>query len=150
MKTDLQILFLFNLTDQDQKYINDNHMSSKLKIHFSSDGEEQLKLAPIIDILVGRRVSLEVLEAAVNLKHYIFPGTGVDGLLATFSNYSRRNEVILSNTHRSSYNCAQQAVALLLTLMNQISIHDNRMRNQETPSREPTSVLLQNIRLLSL
>ena len=112
----------------------------QISVHYPETKMEQLRLAPEMQVIVGREVDLEVLEAATKLKMYVFSGTGVDGLLKTYLRYSRKHEVVLCNTHRSSYNCAQHAVAMLLCLMNQLFTHDGRMRNQEKSQRKPESI----------
>jgi phosphoglycerate dehydrogenase-like enzyme len=138
-------MVLNRVPEDHRDYINQiltNH--PQVSMFYPETEEEQLRLAPEMQIIVGREVGLEILEAAKLLRMYIFSGTGVDGLLKTYMRYSRKNEVILCNTHRSSFNCAQHAVAMLLALTNQLFIHDYRMRNQETSQRNPESIPLRN------
>ncbi|MHA1965126.1 MAG: NAD(P)-dependent oxidoreductase [Candidatus Thorarchaeota archaeon] len=135
-------VMILHLTPDDHrvyisKILNDY---PQIEIFYPETKEEQIKFAPDMQVIVGREVDLEVLEAAEKLKMYVFSGTGVDGLLKTYSKYSRKHEVVLCNTHRSSYNCSQHAVAMLLGLLNQLFIHDQRMRNQEKSQRNPESI----------
>ncbi len=124
-----------------RKILNDY---PQVEIFYPETKEEQMKFASDMQVIVGREVDLEVLEAAEKLQMYVFSGTGVDGLLETYSKFSRKHEVVLCNTHRSSYNCSQHAVALLLGLMNQLFIHDQRMRDQEKSQRNPESILIRD------
>ncbi|MHA2100759.1 MAG: NAD(P)-dependent oxidoreductase [Candidatus Kariarchaeaceae archaeon] len=137
------VMILHSVPEDHKAYISkllNNY--SQIKMFYPESKEQQISMAPKMDVFVGRSVDLDVLEASKKLQMYVFPGTGVDGLMKTYSKFSRRDEVILCNTHRSSYNCAQHAVAMLLGLMNQLFIHDKRMRNQDKRQRDPESILL--------
>jgi phosphoglycerate dehydrogenase-like enzyme len=147
----VNVMVLNRVPAAHRDYINTiltNH--PQVSLFYPETNKERLQLAPEMHIIVGREVELGILEAATKLRMYIFSGTGVDGLLKTYSKYSRKNEVILCNTHRSSYNCAQHVVALLLGLTNHLFIHDSRMRKQEDSQRDPESIPLRgkNIGLL--
>ncbi len=140
-RIDVNVMVLNPASADHRVYIKEilsNH--PQVSVFHPETKEEQLQLAPGMQVIVGREVGIDVLEAAEKLKMFIFSGTGVDGLLKTYSRYSRKHEVVLCNTHRSSYNCAQHAVALLLGLTNYLFIHDQRMRNQEKSQRKPESV----------
>ena len=143
MKT-TKILALFTISNEEREYIDSKISDSSIEIYDTTENTEQIDYAKSADIIVGRRVTLEILEAAQNLKLYIFPGTGVDGLMETFSRYSKKKSVRLVNTHRSSYNCAEHAVAMLFGLTHHLKIHDHRMRIGESPQRNPTTTLLKD------
>ena len=138
---DVNVMVLNPTPENHRVYISQilsNH--PQVSMFYPENKIEQLELVPTMQVIVGREVELEVLEAAVKLQIYVFSGTGVDGLLKTFLRFSRKHEVVLCNTHRSSYNCAQHTVAMLLGLTNQLFIHDHRMRNQEKSQRKPETI----------
>jgi len=141
----INVMILNPAPDDHRIYINKimNNYPQVL-MFYPETREEQIKFAPDMQVIVGRDVELEVLEAAEKLQMYIFSGTGVDGLLRIYSKYSRKHEVVLCNTHRSSYNCSQHVIAMLFALMNRILIHDQRMRNQEKSQRNPESTLIKD------
>ena len=140
---DVKVMVLSRVPEDHRNYIAKLLIDyPQIKMFYPESREEQMKFAPDMRVIVGREIELEVLEAAENLQLYVFSGTGVDDLLKAYSQYSRKNEVILCNTHRSSYNCAQHVIALLFGLLNRVLIHDRRMRNQEPSKRNPESIII--------
>jgi phosphoglycerate dehydrogenase-like enzyme len=86
-------VMILHLTPDDHrvyisKLLNDY---PQIEIFYPETKEEQMKFAPDMQVIVGREVDLEVLEAAEKLKMYVFSGTGVDGLLKTYSEFSRKH-----------------------------------------------------------
>lgn len=138
------ILFIFDAGEELQDYIRSAFDGFDVNINFSGKRDEILKLSPETEIMVGWRPEMEYLEASTNLKLFIQPGTGAEHLVERFNQFSRKNEVITTNTHRSAYNCAQHSVALLFGIMNQVVIHHGRIVGGEKYNRDPESVLLKD------
>lgn len=92
-----------------------------------------LQLAPRADVIVGWRVSAEVLAAACNLKLYIFGGVGAQSILPLIkaenaARLKRGGEpIVLVKCVANTYATAQHAVALLLALANKVIPHHNWM-----------------------
>ncbi|MBN2081355.1 hypothetical protein JW859_04015 [bacterium] len=107
----------------------------ELALAFADPPEEArfLELASIADVMVGWRVSPEVLAAAGRLRQYIFGGVGAQTVLKLIDaeNERRRetggNEITLLKCTANTYATAQHAVALLLALANKIIPHHNWM-----------------------
>ena len=105
----------------------------ELALTFADPPEEArfLELAPAADVLVGWRVSAEVLAAAGRLKQYIFGGVGAQTVLKLIAaeNARRRErggpEITLIKSTANTYATAQHAMALFLALTNKIVPHHN-------------------------
>jgi phosphoglycerate dehydrogenase-like enzyme len=89
--------------------------------------EKYLELAPDAHVIVGWRPTKELLARAQKLKLYINPGTGVQHLLELFRDLDPARGVVLVNGHGHAYFVAQHVVALLLTLMNKVIPHHQKM-----------------------
>ncbi|MHA1940000.1 MAG: NAD(P)-dependent oxidoreductase [Candidatus Thorarchaeota archaeon] len=140
---DVKVMVFNRVPDKHREYISTLLIDyPQIEMFYADSKEDQMRFAPDMHIIVGREIELEVLEAAENLQMYIFSGTGVDDLLKAYSRYSRKNEVLLCNTHRSSYNCAQHVIAMLFGLLNSLFIHDQRMRGQEKSQKSPESIII--------
>lgn len=100
-----------------------------LNLIFPEEATEErfLEHAPDAHIILGWRPTKELLERAQKLKLFINPGTGVQHLLPLFRELDPARGVVLVNGHGHSYFVAQHAVALLLTLMNKIIPHHQKM-----------------------
>ncbi|MFW9888963.1 MAG: NAD(P)-dependent oxidoreductase, partial [Candidatus Thorarchaeota archaeon] len=141
--SDFKVMVINRVPEDHKEYIETLLADyPQIEIFYPESKAEQMRLAPEMRVIVGREIEHEILEAAENLQMYVFSGTGVDELLKTYTRYSRKNEVILCNTHRSSYNCAQHIVAMVLSLLNRVLIHDQRMRNHEPFQRNPESIII--------
>jgi phosphoglycerate dehydrogenase-like enzyme len=81
--------------------------------------------APEADIVVGWRCTPEFLDAAKQLKLWIFPGVGVQRLVPLFLDMPADRRPALCNCHGNTYATAQHAVALLLALANRVVPHHN-------------------------
>jgi len=107
----------------------------QIKLLFPRKPEEAhfIKLAPDADVIVGWRVSAEVLAAAEKLKLYVFGGVGAQSILQLIKdeNQARGSRgaqpITLVKCVANTYATAQHAVALLLALANKITLHHNWM-----------------------
>lgn len=104
---------------------------SGIKLIFPKDLSENnlIKLAKDADIIIGWRPGIELLRNAEKLKLFINPGTGVKHLITSFKEINLTRKILLINGHGHSYSTAQHTVALLLSLMNRITTHHNRMKD---------------------
>lgn len=99
----------------------------------SMDEAELANLAPQADIIVGWRIPSVVLQTAEQLELLVFPGVGVQRLVAPLSELNQRRQVngsplvTLVKCVSNTYATAQHAVALLLALMNKVIPHHNWM-----------------------
>jgi phosphoglycerate dehydrogenase-like enzyme len=102
---------------------------TNLKLIFPRKAEESvfLKYAASAQVIVGWRPSPELLEQAINLKLFIFPGAGVQHLIDWFRETGKQRGVTLVNGHANSVFVAQHVVAMLLTLLNKVIPHHNWM-----------------------
>ncbi len=150
MKTN--ILFIWNL---------DNKLKSYYKKHFENDDRINLifpkdlseknliRYSKNAKVIIGWRPTKKLLQSAENLKLFINPGTGIKHLIEDFRDLNKIRKVTLVNGHGHAYSTAQHAVALLLTLMNRIICHHDRMMkgNWETSDDEDilsSTVILRN------
>ncbi|MBK9333208.1 MAG: hypothetical protein IPM96_12580 [Ignavibacteria bacterium] len=130
--TETKVLFLWKA---DWKLIN--HLNSNLtkkgniKTVFPKDLSQKnlIRHAKDADVMVGWRPDMDLLLSAKKLKLFINPGTGVRHQINNFRELRKTSKAILVNGHGHSYSTAQHAVAMLLSLMNRIITHHNRMKN---------------------
>ncbi len=79
-----------------------------------------------IEVMIGWRPTVELLNSCSNLELFINPGAGVQHLIPIFR--SSNITPVLVNNHGNAYYTAQHAVAMLLALSSRLFIHDNAMR----------------------
>lgn len=109
--------------------------SAQIKLVFpeSLDEGRLVKLAPQADVIVGWRVSAEVLAAAEQLKQYVFAGVGAQSIIKQIRevNDARVSHgaapITLVKCVANTYATAQHAVALLLALANKVTLHHGWM-----------------------
>lgn len=107
----------------------------QLKLVFpdSLEAKRLAKLAPQADVIVGWRVSPEVLAAAERLKLYVFGGVGAQSVLKQIKAKCEEraaagaDPVTLVKCSANTYATAQHTVALLLALANKITLHHGWM-----------------------
>ncbi len=78
------------------------------------------KLIGDADVVVGWKVTEDLVQAAGNVVLWQNPGAGVTRMLEIFRQH---RHITLCNSHGNSYLTAQHAVALMLASMNQIHLH---------------------------
>jgi len=99
----------------------------------SMEETELARLAPQADVIVGWRIPPAVLQVAERLALLVFPGVGVQRLVAPLRELNERRAaeeapaVTLVKCVSNTYATAQHAVALLLALMNKVVPHHNWM-----------------------
>jgi phosphoglycerate dehydrogenase-like enzyme len=114
-----------------------NHLKKELKkfsdvkLVFPKDLSDKnlLKEGGNADIIIGWRPGMELLNNAEKLKLFIIPGTGVKHQINNFREINKTRKVVLANGHGHAYSTAQHTVAMLLSLMNRIVTHHNRMKD---------------------
>jgi phosphoglycerate dehydrogenase-like enzyme len=124
------VLFLWKLENELKKhlqrvFVNDKNVELVFPLSYSK--KNLLKLSKEADVMIGWRPSIDQLKAAVNLKLFINPGTGIKHHIKNFREIVREREVTLVNGHGHAYATAQHTVAMLLSLMNRIITHHNWM-----------------------
>jgi D-3-phosphoglycerate dehydrogenase len=102
--------------------------------------EVLVELAPSADIIMGWRPTIELLNAATNLKLFINPGAGVQHLIPIFKEATIDREIVLVNGHGNSYFTAQHALALLLAIMNKVVVHHNWMEDGQWRKRDEDAI----------
>ncbi|MHA1707895.1 MAG: NAD(P)-dependent oxidoreductase [Candidatus Heimdallarchaeaceae archaeon] len=145
----LNILFLWQPNERLKTYLEEglkDYPSVNFILPSDLSEENLIELAPVADILMGWRPSLQLLKAAKKMKLFINPGAGVQHLIPLFRELIKEREVVLVNGHGNSYFTAQHAVALLLSLTNKILLHHNWMKNGRwrTSDRDAASIPLRN------
>lgn len=127
-----KVLFIFNpgkqLKSQFKKQFSKNN---KIKLIFPRNlsKENLIELSKDTDVIIGWRPEQELLNAAVNLKLFINPGTGIKHHIENFRELNKKRKVILVNGHGHAYATAQHAASMLLSLMNKIIPHHNWMKD---------------------
>ena len=124
------VVFIWKPRKELEKYLRKGlETVDNLNLIFPEEETEEvfLKLAPEAHIIVGWRPTREFLDSAVKLRLFINPGVGVQHLLEPFKELVKKRNVILVNGHGNTYFTAQHAVALLLTLTNNVVPHHNWM-----------------------
>ncbi len=125
------VVFLWEVEPQLKDYIQNNLAGERrLKLIFPEDfSEENLKrLMKKAHVSLGWRPPKSVLEAAEELQIHFIPGVGVRHLIGLFRELNRKRPITLINGHGNTYFVAQHVVGILLTLMNKLILHHNRMR----------------------
>ncbi len=128
-----KVLFLWNIRKELMEYIA-GHLKNipGLELQFTKNVEEDFTPnSPHVreaDIIIGWRPTLELLQAAYNLKLFINPGVGVQHLIEMFREITKTRNITLINGHGNTYFTAQSAIAFLLSLMNKVIPHHNAMK----------------------
>jgi phosphoglycerate dehydrogenase-like enzyme len=134
--TQTSVLFVIDTPPELRRHLEQQlDDTPQLKLLFARKPEEAqyLKLAPEADVIVGWRVSPEVLAAAEKLKLYVFGGVGAQSVLKQIKDQnearSSRGEqpITLVKCVANTYATAQHAVALFLALANKLTLHHNWM-----------------------
>lgn len=128
--TETNVLFIWEVEQELREYIQNGLSKIKnLNLIFLEDTSEEnlMKHAPEAQIVIGWRPTRVLLDTASNMKLFINPGVGVQHHIETFREITKSRNVTLINGHGNTYFTAQHAVAMLLTLTNQIIPHHNWM-----------------------
>lgn len=129
--TQTTVLFALNAPDDLRRHLQ-AQLEGLAGIEFlfqtSGDDGELIELAPRANIIVGWRVSPDVLAAATQLRMFIFGGVGAQTMLEPLRTINRERKVALVKCTANTYATSQHAVALLLALTNRIIPHHNWMR----------------------
>ncbi len=127
---EVDVLCIWQPNDKLKEYLEQGLSEyPQVKLIYPPDTQPEtfLKLAPEVDIIMGWRPTLELLQTAKNLKLFINPGAGVQHLIPIFQEATKEKSIILVNGHGNAYFTAQHTVALLLSLMNKVILHHNWM-----------------------
>ncbi len=130
MKEPVNVLFIREFSEPLRQHITERlNDLPRLNLIFPEEATEErfLEHAPEAHVILGWRPTKELLERAQKLKLFINPGTGVQHLLPLFRELDPSRGVVLVNGHGHSYFVAQHAVALLLTLLNKVIPHHQKM-----------------------
>ncbi|MHA2083888.1 MAG: NAD(P)-dependent oxidoreductase [Candidatus Thorarchaeota archaeon] len=129
-----KVLFIWDVPLRLQDYLKEGLKDIQdLMLIFLKEATEDdyMQNATDVDIIVGWRPPMELLEAAKNLRLYVNPGAGIKHLIEPFLELNKTRDVTLVNGHGNSYLTAQHTVALLLALMNKVIPHHNWMSDGE-------------------
>jgi len=123
-----QILFIWKVEKNLQQHLTEELKDCNVDLIFPEKSDENffLEMAPRIDVIVGWRASIELINKAVNLKLLINPGAGVYILKDRFALLKDKN-IVLVNGHGNAYYTAQHIVAMLLSVCNKITPHHQWM-----------------------
>jgi len=124
-----QVLFLRRLSPAIMQYLREGLGSLPLEFHCApeDDREALLAMLPEVEVLVGWRSDVELLQAAKKLKVFINPGTGIQQHVEAFRSLRGSRELTLVNGHGNSYAVAQHSVAMLLSLASKLIPHHEGM-----------------------
>ncbi len=143
----LTVVFLWDVRLELRNYFKEK-LQNVSPLHLIFPNKEQAKNKDFPNlaqahILVGWRVSDEMLQDAQHLRLIINPGIGVEQH-AKIKNILQERNIVLTNTHGNAYFTAQHAVALLLGLCNQILPHHHFMQSGQwrTGDKEAKSLPL--------
>jgi len=134
--TQTNVLFVIDTPPELRKHLEQQLAdTAQIQLLFARKHDDALyiKMAPEADVIVGWRVSPEVLAAADKLKLYVFGGVGAQSILKLIraENEARSSQgtqpITLVKCVANTYATAQHAVALLLALANKITLHHNWM-----------------------
>ncbi len=106
-----------------------------------------LKLCKEADIIVGWRPSKEQLTAAIKLKLYINPGTGIKHHINNFKEINKTRKVVLVNGHGHAYSTAQHTVAMLMALLNRIIPNHILMKEGKWNTSDDKDILSASVQL---
>lgn len=106
-----------------------------------------LRHSAAADVMIGWRPSPVLLEAAVNLKLFINPGTGVKHHIENFRSINENRKIVLVNGHGHAYSTAQHTVAMLLSLMNRVVQHHNWMKEGVWRTSDDKDIFSSSIQL---
>ncbi|MHA1905125.1 MAG: NAD(P)-dependent oxidoreductase [Candidatus Thorarchaeota archaeon] len=129
-----KVLFIWDVPLRLQDYLKEDLKDIQdLMLIFLKEATEDdyMQNATDVDIIVGWRPPMELLEAAKKLRLYVNPGAGIRHLIEPFQEINKNREVTLVNGHGNSYLTAQHTVSLLLALMNKVVPHHNWMIDGE-------------------
>lgn len=143
----MYVLFLHNADEETRNYIQSRVLPEVQCVFPDEASEEQmLKMARQAEVMVGWRPEEAMLAEAKNLRLFMNPGVGVQHLIPLFRRYK---EVTLANCHGNTPLVAQHALALTLSLTNQIVRHHQFMEQGRwrTGDREGASIPLRHLQL---
>ena len=89
------------------------------------DENTLLELIGDAEVAIGNRLSARLASGAKKLTVFQIPGTGTQGIDKTVL---ASNEIALSCSHSSAPLVAEHALAMLLSLIKRVSLHDRLMR----------------------
>ncbi|MFV0440082.1 MAG: NAD(P)-dependent oxidoreductase [Lachnospirales bacterium] len=90
-----------------------------------------------IDILMCRRVSIDLIENAKNLKVIFLPITGVDGIPME---YLKERKIPVINTHAKAKYIAERGISLLFSAMGKVIPMDKNLRENKWANRSYTDL----------
>ncbi len=99
----------------------------------SIDENILIELSSDVDVLIGYKISSNLLKAAKNLKHIQVPWTGSESL--DFDLLKNYPNVTVSNSHSNALIIAEHAVALLVAAAKRLIYSDQKMREGDWSSR---------------
>ncbi|WP_371802255.1 NAD(P)-dependent oxidoreductase [Candidatus Lokiarchaeum ossiferum] len=128
----ITVLFLYKPFERVKQHLLSHFKDfSHVKFVIPEDTSEEhlLTLIPEADVLIYWDTSEKILQAAKKLRLYISPYTGVEHLSRKLLNIQNLPKFTLCNAHGASGLIAQQTIAMLFAICNQIVYHHNDMAN---------------------
>ena len=145
----MKVVFQYQglLTDSYKRAVRDS-LPREVEVVFIDRRDDDLFLREMedADILVGYKLTPELMERARRLRHIQIPWTGFDNLGVEYL----RPGITVSNSHANSLAIAEHAVSLLLAAAKLLVMRDMGMRKGDWTSRyeEVNSVWLTGKKLL--
>ena len=135
------------ITSDIEAYLKEGFSDDSIKIiqPIKDDRTDLLKCVSNADVLIGWNSDLEILKAAVKLKLFINPSTGVSQHIENFRSIKNDRDIVLVNGHGHAYAVAQHCVSLLLSLSNAIVPHHHKMANRLITKPPQRNFILKDI-----
>ena len=130
----MKVLFIWNVSAELKAHFNNKmeHLQKEMDVQLIFPSEEEVKERKFKDIadvqiVVGWKLTEEMLNKADKLKLVINPGAGVEHWQPLYRQLEDKN-VVLTNCHGNAYFTAQHAVSLLLSISNRLFEHHRFMK----------------------
>lgn len=130
----MKVLFIWNVSAELKAHFNSKmeHLKKEMGVQLLFPSEKEVKERKFNDIadvqiVVGWKLTAEMLNNADKLLLLINPGAGVEHWQPLYKQLEAQN-VTLTNCHGNAYFTAQHAVSLLLSLSNRLFEHHRFMK----------------------
>ena len=146
-----KVVFIWDVSPALRDYMKDHLADSQVELIYPEvfKQEEYQKLAKEADIIVGWKMTKEILDNAEKLKLWINPGAGVHHLLDVYRDHPRFEQFEVVNGHGNAFQTAEHLVALTYALANDLINHHGFMKDGvwRTGDKEGASYTLKHKRI---
>lgn len=142
------VLFTWELSEASRRHVLAATSELDLNLVFPEDLSKEaiLELAREAAMIIGPRISPELLDAAGRARLFVIPWAGVQHTIKSFQDRPPEQRPPLANAHGNAPLTAQHAAALLLALTNQVIPHHRWMLEGRwrTDDRDAASIPLRD------